>query len=63
MSQLKVTKNKDNTITVVAGNYKEYISIESKSQMELLDCIRWAAITGGLVVDEASLWEQVRSLE
>lgn len=62
MSQLKVTKNRDGTITIVAGTYKESISTDSKSQMELLDCIRWAAITGGLVVDEASLWEHVRSL-
>ncbi len=62
MSQLKLTKNADGTIKVQAGSYVEYVSIESKSQMELLDCVRWAAITGGLVVDEDALWEQLSQL-
>lgn len=62
MSQLKLTKNKDGTIKVQAGSYIEYISIESKSSMELLDCVRWAAITGGLSIDEGSLWEQLNQL-
>jgi hypothetical protein len=62
MSQLTIVKNKDNTITVKVGNYKEYISLDGKGQMELLDCIRWAAITGGVVPDEATLWIKVREL-
>jgi hypothetical protein len=62
MSQLTIVRNKDDTITVKVGSYREYISLDGKGQVELLDAIRWAAITGGVVPDEAALWEQVREL-
>ena len=62
MASLKLTKNADGTITVRAGKYIETISTDSKGPYELLDCIRWAAITAGMVVDEGFLWEQVTQL-
>jgi hypothetical protein len=58
---VKITRNADQTITVRVGSYRETISAD-KGPMELLDAVRWAAITGGATVDEERLWELLQTI-
>ena len=55
-------ENADRTITVKYGKYREYISREGKSPVELLDAIRWAAITAGANIDEDRIWALIQEM-
>jgi hypothetical protein len=61
MATVTIKKNKDQTITIRVGNYREYVSIESKTPMQILDAVRYAAITAGVTVSEEIIWEQLQS--
>jgi hypothetical protein len=57
MTQLAITKNKDQTITVRVGRAIEHISVEGKSKGELFDAVRYAAISKGAVISDIQLTE------
>lgn len=63
MAALKIIRNADRTITISTGNYQETISTTDKSMMQLIDEIRWVAITGGVTVDEQVIWEKIQEGE
>jgi len=61
MATLTIRKNKDNTITVKYHKYVEFVSLESKSPTEILESVRYCAITAGVSVSEEEIWLQLQS--
>lgn len=62
MASLELSENADNTITVRFGRYIETISRDGKSNMEIIDVVRWVGITTGVVLSEESIWEELQNL-
>ena len=60
MASLSLIRNADGTITVRYGRYREHISMEGKTPMQLLDAVRWAAITAGANIEEDRVWQMVQ---
>lgn len=44
---LSIRQNKDGTITINSGHYRENIEIRFKSAVQKYDYVRWAIITAG----------------
>jgi hypothetical protein len=62
MAHLTLVRNSDGTYTIKAGAYVEHVSGD-KMPMDLLDAVRWAAITAGVVMDESAMWDRITELK
>ena len=62
IASLSLTQNADRTITVKYGRYQEHISMEGKSPVQILDAVRWAAITAGANFEEDRVWALIEKM-
>jgi hypothetical protein len=60
MASIKLIYNADTTLTVIVARYKETVTTEDKTPMQLVDAVRWAGITGGITLTEEKIWELIR---
>lgn len=61
MAALEIIHNMDRTVTVRVGKNIETISRDGKTNVELIDTIRWIGITYGVTADEQTIWEGLQS--
>jgi hypothetical protein len=59
LAALKIIRNQDGTITIKVGGYRETISTTAKSQMQIIDEVRWVAITAGVSVSEETIYSKL----
>ncbi len=62
MANLKITINRDSTITVRVGNAVEHISTSGKPKGMIFDQVKYAAISKGAVVSDIRLTELLSQL-
>jgi hypothetical protein len=55
-----VRRNADQTYTIRIGSYVEHISSETKTKSELFDAIKYAIISKGVNLSDASIIELMR---
>jgi hypothetical protein len=58
--EIEVKRYKDGTARVRIGRYVEIIEVANLSLYETFDAIRWAAITGGLPINDETAEEMMR---
>jgi hypothetical protein len=57
LSQLKVIRNNDGTITVKVGRAVEHISTAGKEKGQVFDAVKYAAMSKGVNLTDVSLTE------
>lgn len=60
MPQVAISHNKDGTITVRYAGKVEHISTQDKTQAQIFDAVKWAAITQGAIISDIRLIEMLQ---
>lgn len=58
--EIEVKRYKDGTARVKIGRYVEVIDARNLSLYETYDAVRWAAITGGMPLNDETAEEMMR---
>lgn len=59
--QLRVTRNKDGSLTVKVNRYIESVDPRHLSRDELVDRVKWIAVTGGLSLEQETVRDMLRA--
>lgn len=60
---VRLSKNRDGTITVRVGRAVEHVDPNGKSKAELFDAVRWALISKDAPISEVQLAEELQRLQ
>jgi hypothetical protein len=57
VAELKLSLNRDNTITVRVGRARETFTLDGKSRAELWDWLKWTSISKGVRMSDVEVTE------
>lgn len=63
MSRLSARRNADGTITVRAGRYREHVTVAGRDPGDVIDAVRWAAITAGVPAETGTIQAMLADLD
>jgi hypothetical protein len=62
LAQLKLTLNRDNTISVRVGRAVEHVSVEGKSRGEIFDAVKYLAMSKGARLSDVEITEAIHAV-
>lgn len=57
---LTLRRNRDGTVTIRSGRYREHVDVRFKGPFDTYEAIKWAIITAGFSLSEQEIERMVR---